>query len=298
MNIDSLTLFVEMYRKGSIARAAEACFMTPQGANRALRGFEAELGCDLFVRTSAGLKPTENGDRFYAFAASTSRSWAELKEVVRLSGLSDANWLHLGFEPDLLSVMLPVLEAFRRSYPSIELRYSDMSEQGLIDGLRTGALDFGFAVLPVAEKDMETVFLGSEQLYVLMGEDHPAAGSSSLPFTHFDGEPLVLVDRGFKARRAFDALCEQTSIVPLMSVSSNDKSFTYDLVRRGQASTIVAEHERARLEMPGIVAVPLEGGRWDYGICFSRDRGISAVPGEAPTTNLERFLAFVEAERP
>ena len=42
VNIEALTLFEEMYRKGSVSKAAEACFMTPQGANRALRGFEAE----------------------------------------------------------------------------------------------------------------------------------------------------------------------------------------------------------------------------------------------------------------
>ena len=43
VNIGAPTLFEKMYRKGSVSKAAEACFMTPQGANRALRGFEVEL---------------------------------------------------------------------------------------------------------------------------------------------------------------------------------------------------------------------------------------------------------------
>ena len=43
MNIGAPPLFETMYRKGSVSKAAEACFMTPQGANRALRGFEVEL---------------------------------------------------------------------------------------------------------------------------------------------------------------------------------------------------------------------------------------------------------------
>ena len=43
VSIEALTLFEEMYRKGSVSKAAEACFMTPQETNRALRGFEAEL---------------------------------------------------------------------------------------------------------------------------------------------------------------------------------------------------------------------------------------------------------------
>lgn len=157
MNIEALTLFEEMYRKGSVAKAAEACFMTPQGANRALRGFEAELGCDLFVRTSTGLRPTENGDRFYAFAASTTRAFADLRDAIRQASLSGDGWLSLGFEPDLLGVMLPVLEDFRARFPGVELRCSDMAERALADGLHTGAIDFGFAVLPMDEEGIETV---------------------------------------------------------------------------------------------------------------------------------------------
>lgn len=185
MNIESLALFEEMYRKGSVAKAAEACFMTPQGANRALRGFETELGCDLFVRTSTGLRPTENGDRFYAFATSTTRAFSDLRDAIRQASLSSDGWLGLGFEPDLMGVMLPALEGFRGRFPEVELRCSDMGERALADGLRGGAIDFGFVVMPADEEGIEAVPLGSEQLYVLMGARHPRADAASLPFSFF-----------------------------------------------------------------------------------------------------------------
>lgn len=82
-------------------------------------------------------------------------------------------------------------------------------------------------------------------------------------------------------------------IAPQMPISSNDKSLTYEMVRQGRASTIVAEHERARAVGAGIVAVPLEEGRWEYGVCFSSDRGIRRAAGKEDASNAERFLSFV-----
>ena len=106
----------------------------------------------------------------------------------------------------------------------------------------------------------------------------------------------MLVDRGFKARRAFDALCERTGIAPQMPISSNDKSLTYEMVRQHRACTIVAEHERARAMGDGIAAVPLEGGRWEYGICFSDGRGIRKTAEAEGASNADRFLSFICSE--
>ena len=65
MDTRQLAAFRAAYETGSMAKAAEEVVITPQGLSRLVCSLEAELGGQLFVRTSQGVVPTERGRRAY-----------------------------------------------------------------------------------------------------------------------------------------------------------------------------------------------------------------------------------------
>lgn len=71
MNIDQLRYLMEIGRTGSMTKAAQQLFISPQGLIKAIASLEAELGCNLVVRSHHGTTLTSEGRRFMKFAEET-----------------------------------------------------------------------------------------------------------------------------------------------------------------------------------------------------------------------------------
>lgn len=277
MNTDALSLFAALYQERSIARAAARTFLTPQGANRALKALESELGATLFERTSAGLRPTEAGERFNAFAEQGLRELAWLREDIGRLSAQTKPTVRVGMEPDLLSAVgMEAFESFSAARPDVALEMHEMPDHELAERLASGGIDCGFAVLPLADERFETFALASERTYVLTRAGLFCAGRPAVGVADLRGVPLVVVDRSFKARRAFDDHCREAGFEPSVLFASNDKSLTYSAVRSGRACTVIAEHELRQLDLAGLDAVELAGDRWAYGLALARGKALPA----------------------
>ena len=53
---------ITLAEEGNISKAAERLYMAQSSLSQFLQQFETELGVRLFVRTSKGIRPTNNGD--------------------------------------------------------------------------------------------------------------------------------------------------------------------------------------------------------------------------------------------
>ena len=65
MTSRQLALFIAVVETGSITKAAEKLYISPQALAQQLKKFERELGFELLRRTPGGSSPTEAGLRFY-----------------------------------------------------------------------------------------------------------------------------------------------------------------------------------------------------------------------------------------
>jgi len=61
IDLNLLTVFLEVYRFRSITQAAESLDMTQPGVSGALKRLQNKLGTELFVREGRGISPTHNG---------------------------------------------------------------------------------------------------------------------------------------------------------------------------------------------------------------------------------------------
>src|SRR5437016_11756657 len=82
--------FLEIARRGSVSRAAEALFITQPTLTARLHGLERELGIMLFLRTPRGMRLTDAGRAWVPFAERAVRALVEgrdaLQQVMTASG--------------------------------------------------------------------------------------------------------------------------------------------------------------------------------------------------------------------
>ncbi len=68
MKIEHLKYFLEVVRTGSTHKAADELFLTPQNLGLIIKNIEKEVGEELFIRTSKGMRLTAEGEKFLPYA--------------------------------------------------------------------------------------------------------------------------------------------------------------------------------------------------------------------------------------
>lgn len=121
--LQDLEIFARTADSGSLSATARTLNLTPAAASAALKRLEAELGTQLFVRSTRSLRLTTQGEQFLQHcrpaldalqqaAAQLTAGTRALRGVLRLAAPSDLgrnllpSWLH----------------EFQQQYPEVELR--------------------------------------------------------------------------------------------------------------------------------------------------------------------------------
>ena len=139
--------FTAVAESGSVAAASRALNIAQSAVTKAMLELEAELGTQLFERSSRGMLLTPHGHRFLASARKV------------LGAVTEATRLERG-EPEALSGALAVgvtslvagywlsdlLRRFRRSHPGVEVHVTEETPQFLEHLLINGELDVAIMI--------------------------------------------------------------------------------------------------------------------------------------------------------
>lgn len=77
MKLENLKHFLTVAQVGSIHKAAEELYLTPQNLSTIIRNIENDVGEELFIRTSKGVVLSAEGERFLPYAQTIARTYQE-----------------------------------------------------------------------------------------------------------------------------------------------------------------------------------------------------------------------------
>src|SRR3712207_6199263 len=120
MQLPQIEGFVEVSRRGSVSRAADALAITQPALTVRLRGLEEELGQPLFVRAARGVRLTDAGRAFLPYAEQALAALSSGRSAVGELGAGDAGELVIGAAPAVSTYVLPsVLVRFAERFPRV-----------------------------------------------------------------------------------------------------------------------------------------------------------------------------------
>uniref|UniRef100_A0A0S6YZJ8 LysR family transcriptional regulator n=1 Tax=Mizugakiibacter sediminis TaxID=1475481 RepID=A0A0S6YZJ8_9GAMM len=138
--MDELSLiatFARVAETGTFSAAAERMGVAPSVVSRHVARLEAELGARLIHRTTRKLALTDTGNAYYAHCRRILEEMALSRETVASLQGEPRGRLRInatvGFGP---LVLTPLLPAFRRRYPQLEIKLSFTDR--MIDLVETG----------------------------------------------------------------------------------------------------------------------------------------------------------------
>jgi len=194
MNLQDIEAFVAVAETGSVNRAAARLNLTQPATTRRIQNFEAAIGgAPLFDRSVKPAVLTAVGGHVLEQCRRVLAAVAEL-EACGTSAADPAGGLKMGVAHGLGEIVLTTpLDALQRTFPRITLQVSSNWSTGLIESVRSGALDCAVGLLTDAHmipSGLNHLALGAEQVVVV---------AASKPRKRRDGKPWRLRDLASEA---------------------------------------------------------------------------------------------------
>ncbi|WP_433395702.1 LysR family transcriptional regulator [Streptomyces sp. CA-146814] len=244
-----LTALVAVAETGSITRAAAHLGYTAPALSQQLAKLEREAGAALLVRHHRGARLTAAGE---LLAGRARRVLDELDrarhELAQLAGLSGGR-LRVGtFTTAGVHLLPPVLSAFRRAHPDVELAVAEYEPPGGIAAVAAGEVDLALthayepavADPPPAGVTVEPLLV--EELVLATAVGHRLAeGTGRLPVAELAGRPLISSAPAHPPRRGVESALAAAGAAPAVVCESPGYALVCALVSAGLGVAVVPE---------------------------------------------------------
>jgi len=177
---------------GGLARAADVLNMTQSALSHQIKGIEDQAGVELFVRRSKPLKLSAAGLKLLAAAEEILPRVAALEAEFEGLVQGKAGRMHIAIECHAcFEWLLPVLEAFRKAWPDVDVDIRPGLAFDAMPALRREEVDL---VVSSDPEDLEgtdfTPLFDYEPVFVASSA-HPLAGKDVIEAEDFRGQTLI-----------------------------------------------------------------------------------------------------------
>jgi DNA-binding transcriptional LysR family regulator len=186
--------FYHVARLGNFTRAAEATFRTQSALSQQIKGLEEELGCLLFERIGKRkLLLTPAGEEFLSFSKGVlERHDLFLESLNELKGHQKGSLKIAAPFTTLFHLFPPVLKRYITRFPHVQLTILDRAQKSVIDLVKSGDIDFGFALESSVPEDLVAFRWRNVETVLLVPIGHPLSGEKKVSFRQIAQYPLIL----------------------------------------------------------------------------------------------------------
>jgi DNA-binding transcriptional LysR family regulator len=194
-----LRVFQAVARHLSFTKAAQELFITQPAVTKHVHELEKQYGQRLLERRGNRVALTEAGRLLLAHAEAVAASHEALVEQLHALHHPDeaAGRLRLGASTTLAQYVLPpLLPAFQRRYPRVQLTLLNANSERIAEALLRGELDLGFVEGRSKSRDLHYETVLADELVAVRRATPAGPPAVPLPLAEALAHPLVLRERG------------------------------------------------------------------------------------------------------
>ena len=189
-----LECFLAVARLGNLSRAAEEMFLTQPTLTARLKGLEEEVGDQLFVRTSRGMRLTEAGKEFVPYAERCVGSFEEGRRHLAQLREASGGRLVLGASPGVGTYALPgLLERFAAAYPKVSVSVRTGHSEDILEMTLREEVQLGLT-RAMRHPEIESLHLYEDELVLVVDPGHRFTKRGSADLAEIGEEQLIFFD--------------------------------------------------------------------------------------------------------
>ncbi|BAY12892.1 LysR family transcriptional regulator [Calothrix sp. NIES-2098] len=258
MRLEQLQAFLAIADTGSFQQAARKCGVTQSTISRQIQALEADLGIELFHRTTHA-KLTLGGERLLPRVRKICQEWQTATEE-----LTD---LISGKQPELCiaaihslcaSYLPPVLQQFCRDYPDVQLRVTSLGSDRALKVLKDGLVDLAIVMnnrFLTTGREMVVEVLYEEPIEVLTAAKHPLAQYECIPWSELIRYPQVVFKDGYGMQRLIQERFERLEATLQAALEVNTLDAFRGVVRQGELIALLPHSALMEAQLDPTLAV-------------------------------------------
>jgi DNA-binding transcriptional LysR family regulator len=175
MQLPDLAAFLAVATDRSFSAAARRLHRTQPAISQAVRRIEDELGERLFDRSSRDGTLTEAGrllqdyaQRLLGLASEAQTAIKELQQVRRGRVIMGAN-------EAAVHSLLPHIERYTALHPNVAVEVRRVPSRQIAGAVLDRTIDFGVLTFQPADRGVQTILLGGDDIVLLTAPNHPLA---------------------------------------------------------------------------------------------------------------------------
>ena len=182
-------------RLGSFTKAGEALGYSQSGISRMIADLEHDWGVKLLERDRGGVRLTSEGHELIPVVQNVCDEHERLQaRIDAMSGL-EKGLIRIGTVTSVATHWLPsVIKRFREDYPNIDYEITTRGYSEVERMIAEGQVDCGFVRLPT-RPSFDTIYLGRDELKVVMAPEHPLANAARFPIRALGDYPFMTIDK-------------------------------------------------------------------------------------------------------
>ena len=187
-----LRYFVAVADELHFTRAAARLHIAQQPLSAAIRRLEADLGVELFRRTTRRVELTDAGRALIEPARIALRAADDALAAARAAGRGVAGDLQLGLSSGARYGLEPLFAALAERHPALNLHTRHDSAAPLIDAVRHGRLDLAVTFGAQIPDDLDHLRLKDEPVVLAVAATHPLADRPDVALAELRDETFAL----------------------------------------------------------------------------------------------------------
>jgi LysR family hydrogen peroxide-inducible transcriptional activator len=242
METHQLRYFLAVAQTGRFTAAAKASNVSQPSLSIQIAKLESELGGELFERTRKGARLTARGETFLPRAKMILEQMESARDDAKaLSGLTLGK-VSLGCMPTTGAHLLPpILTAFRKSHPKIQVQLKEESSPDLARDLEQGEVELAILDEAGLRPGLAHQMVLTEELLLALPAKHPLAWKKTLALKQVAAEPFILMKTGHGFRQITLELYRKAGLEPKVVFESGGIETVQALVAAGLGISLVPQ---------------------------------------------------------
>ena len=291
-NLSLYHIFNCVAESGNISHAASRLFISQPAVSKAISNLEENLNTTLFIRSSRGVRLTNEGQLLYDHTKNAFDILEQGEATIQRFHELDMGHLRIGVSTTLCKyLLLPYLNQFVKKYPHIKITIENDSSSHTLRQLENHTLDIGLVAKPDHIKSFQFYSLGEiEDIFVATCsylDNHKLREHNEDLFSTAN---IMLLDESNVSRTYIDKYFQANHIQPqyILEVSNMDLLIEFAKTSLGVAC-VIKEFVIKELKNNSLVQIPLQTpiNKREVGFCYHKNAFLSDT--------MVKFIDFIHS---
>ncbi|HIS30306.1 MAG TPA: LysR family transcriptional regulator [Candidatus Limivivens intestinipullorum] len=204
MTLRHMKIFVAVFQRGNITKAAADLHLAQPSVSLAVRELEDYYGTRLFERIGRHIYPTEGGKEFYGYALHIVSLFEDME--TRMKNWDSLGVIRIGTSITIGTHILPVLiRRYQNRYPKLKVEAVISNSREIEERILDNTIDLGLIETGPEHGEVHAEAFMQDSLCAIAPVWHPLTRKETVTLAELAKYPFLMREKGSAGREMLDA---------------------------------------------------------------------------------------------